>query len=235
MKKLLTVAGSDSSGGAGIQADLKTFAALGAYGMSCICAVTAQNTRGVSGAENMTPAMVKAQLRAVYDDIPPDALKTGMLSSADIVETVADFLKENKRSPFVADPVMVATSGDRLLAEDAVEVYKDKLIGLADLLTPNIPEAEVLSGISITDEDSAKAAAEKSWNTAAAPCSSRAATASAVRRISSATGRASPYMKAKKSARKIPTARAAPFRPLWRSCWPGDWVCGKRCGRPRST
>ena len=161
MKKLLTVAGSDSSGGAGIQADLKTFAALGAYGMSCICAVTAQNTRGVSGAENMTPAMVKAQLRAVYDDIPPDALKTGMLSSADIVETVADFLKENKSSPFVADPVMVATSGDRLLAEEAVEVYKDKLIGLADLLTPNIPEAEVLSGISITDGDSAKAAAEK--------------------------------------------------------------------------
>lgn len=161
MKKLLTVAGSDSSGGAGIQADLKTFAALGTYGMSCICAVIAQNTKGVSGAEAMSPALVKAQLEAVYDDVPPDGMKTGMLSSADIVDTVAGFLRERKGCPLVCDPVMVATSGDRLLDEDAVDVYRKKLIPLADLLTPNMPEAEVLAGMAVTDEASMKEAAER--------------------------------------------------------------------------
>ncbi len=161
MKKLLTIAGSDSSGGAGIQADLKTFAALGTYGMSCICALTAQNTKGVTMVTNTPVDMVKAQLEAIYDDVPPDAVKTGMLSSKEIVETVADFLAAHPGAPLVVDPVMVATSGDVLLAKDAIETYKEKLIALATLITPNIPEAEVLSGISITDEAARHAAAEK--------------------------------------------------------------------------
>ena len=161
MKKLLTIAGSDSSGGAGIQADLKTFAALGTYGMSCICALTAQNTKGVTRVTNTPVEMVKAQLEAIYDDVPPDGIKTGMLSTKEIVDAVADFLKAHSGAPLVVDPVMVATSGDVLLQADAITTYKEKLIPLATLITPNIPEAEVLSGLSITDEASRKKAAEK--------------------------------------------------------------------------
>lgn len=158
MIPVLTVAGSDSSGGAGIQADLKTFAALGTYGMSCICALTAQNTKGVSMVVNTPVDMVKAQLEAVFDDIPPKAVKTGMLSSAPIVETVADFLK-GKKVPLVVDPVMVATSGAVLLEEEAIAVYKEKLIPISTVITPNIPEAEVLSGLSIQNEEDMKEAA----------------------------------------------------------------------------
>ncbi len=161
MKKLLTIAGSDSSGGAGIQADLKTFAALGTYGMSCICALTAQNTKGVTMVTNTPVDMVIAQLEAIYDDVPPEGVKTGMLSSKEIVAAVADFLSAHAGAPLVVDPVMVATSGDVLLAEDAIETYKEKLIPLATLITPNIPEAEVLSGISITDEATRREAAKK--------------------------------------------------------------------------
>ena len=127
MIPVLTVAGSDSSGGAGIQADLKTFAALGTYGMSCICALTAQNTKGVTMVVNTPVDMVRAQLEAVFDDIPPKAVKTGMLSSAPIVETVADFLSSHGKVPLVVDPVMVATSGAVLLEEDAIQSYKEKL------------------------------------------------------------------------------------------------------------
>lgn len=159
MKKLLTIAGSDSSGGAGIQADLKTFAALGTYGMSCICALTAQNTRGVTLVTETPVDMVRAQLEAIYADVPPDGIKTGMLATPSIVETVADFLKEHAGAPLVVDPVMVATSGDVLLEKEAIETYKKKLIPLATLITPNIPEAEVLSGFSIkTEEDMKKVA-----------------------------------------------------------------------------
>lgn len=124
MKKILTIAGSDSSGGAGIQADLKTFAALGTYGMSVIVALTAQNTQGVSMVMNTLPEMVEAQLKAVYDDIPPDAVKTGMLSTPGIVHTVAEFLKKHANSPLVVDPVMVATTGAVLLEKEAIESYK---------------------------------------------------------------------------------------------------------------
>ena len=124
MKKLLTIAGSDSSGGAGIQADLKTFASLGTYGMSCICAVTAQNTRGVTGIFDVSTEMIAAQLDAVYEDVAPDAVKTGMLSTPAITETVADFLAAHPVCPLVVDPVMVATSGDVLLAPEAIEIYK---------------------------------------------------------------------------------------------------------------
>jgi hydroxymethylpyrimidine/phosphomethylpyrimidine kinase len=161
VKKVLTIAGSDSSGGAGIQADLKTMGALGTYGMTCICAVTAQNTEGVTAVENMPPRMVKAQLEAVYADIPPDAVKTGMLSTAEIVHTVAEFLKSHAGAPLVVDPVMVATTGAHLLEDDAIDVYKNELIPLATVITPNIPEAEVLSGLSIHNMDDMKAAAER--------------------------------------------------------------------------
>lgn len=150
MKKLLTIAGSDSSGGAGVQADLKTFAALGTYGMSCICALTAQNTKGVTGVVNTPVPLVTAQLEAVYDDIPPDAVKTGMLSTAPIVRAVADFLGKHRGPPVVVDPVMVATTGAVLLEENAIGAYKEDLLPLADLITPNIPEAEKLSGRKIS-------------------------------------------------------------------------------------
>ena len=158
LKKCLTIAGSDSSGGAGIQADLKTFSALGVYGMSCICALTAQNTLGVNMVENVSLAMIRAQLMAIYEDIVPDAVKTGMLSCRETVETVADFLEKNNRASLVVDPVMVATTGARLLDEEAVISYKERLIPLATLVTPNIPEAEVLSGLSIGSEEDMKQA-----------------------------------------------------------------------------
>lgn len=161
MKKLLTIAGSDSSGGAGIQADLKTFAALGTYGMSCICALTAQNTQGVTMVAPTSVDMVKAQLEAIYDDVPPDGVKTGMLATPAIVEAVADFLSCHNEAPLVVDPVMVATSGDVLLEKEAIEIYKKKLFSLATLITPNIPEAEVLSGMSIREEADMTEAAQR--------------------------------------------------------------------------
>lgn len=161
MKKLLTIAGSDSSGGAGIQADLKTFAALGAYGMSCICTLTAQNTTGVSMVVNTPVEMVTAQLEAVYSDIPPDGVKTGMLSTPAIVSAVAEFLRGHKGPAIVVDPVMVATTGAILLEKEAIETYKDILIPEADLITPNIPEAKVLSGLEIKTEKDMENAAER--------------------------------------------------------------------------
>lgn len=159
IKKCLTIAGSDSSGGAGVQADLKTFSALGTYGMSCISALTAQNTQGVDKVENVSQAMIRGQLAAIYSDIVPDAVKTGMLSCRETVETVAGFLESHNQTPLVVDPVMVATTGARLLDKEAIISYKERLIPLATLVTPNIPEAEVLSEMQIkTDADMEKAA-----------------------------------------------------------------------------
>jgi hydroxymethylpyrimidine/phosphomethylpyrimidine kinase len=149
----LTIAGSDSGAGAGIQADLKTFAAFGVYGVSALTAVTAQNTLGVRAVEELDPAMVAAQIDAVGDDFPIASLKTGMLSNAAIIEAVADRIKERGLKPLVVDPVMVAKSGDRLLREDAIEALRRRLLPLARLVTPNIPEAEVLTGVSITSLD----------------------------------------------------------------------------------
>lgn len=141
----LTIAGSDSSGGAGIQADLKTFTALGVYGASVITALTAQNTRGVAAIEAVAPAFVVAQLEAVLSDLDVVAIKTGMLVSAPIVEAVARALAV-VRKPLVVDPVMVATGGDQLLEPDAVEAVRGKLVPLATLITPNLPEAARLLG-----------------------------------------------------------------------------------------
>jgi hydroxymethylpyrimidine/phosphomethylpyrimidine kinase len=143
--RCLTIAGSDSGGGAGIQADLKAFAAAGCHGMSAIVALTAQNTVGVTAVHELPSAFVRAQLEAVFDDIGVDAAKTGMLFSRGIVETVADFLAEHP-VPLVVDPVMIASSGARLLQEDAVEAYAKRLFPLAAVVTPNLAEAEALAG-----------------------------------------------------------------------------------------
>src|SRR5947209_11152457 len=143
--RCLTIAGSDSGGGAGIQADLKAFAAAGCHGMSAIVALTAQNTTGVTAVHEVPPEFVRAELEAVFDDIGVDAAKTGMLFSPALIETVADFLAEHP-VPLVVDPVMVASSGARLLEEDAVAAYVDRLFPLATVVTPNLREAEVLAG-----------------------------------------------------------------------------------------
>ena len=142
----LTIAGSDSGGGAGIQADLKAFAAAGCHGTSAIVALTAQNTRGVTAVHEVPPEFVREQLQAIWDDIGIDAAKTGMLFSRPIIETVADFL-ESRPFPLVVDPVMVASSGSKLLRDDAVETLVTRLFPLATVVTPNLPEAEELSGL----------------------------------------------------------------------------------------
>jgi hydroxymethylpyrimidine/phosphomethylpyrimidine kinase len=146
---VLTIAGSDSGAGAGIQADLKTFAALGVYGVSVVTAITAQNTVGVRAVQEIDPEVIAAQLDAVAEDFSIAALKTGMLSSAAIVETVAAGLRRHALHPLVVDPVMVAKSGDRLLRQDAVDTLRRRLLPLAYVVTPNIPEAEVLTGLTI--------------------------------------------------------------------------------------
>jgi hydroxymethylpyrimidine/phosphomethylpyrimidine kinase len=157
--KALTIAGSDSGGGAGIQADLKTFAALGVYGASALTAVTAQNTRAVVAIAEVPEEVVAAQIDAVLEDIGADAAKTGMLSSASIIEVVADRIEAWGVANLVVDPVMVAKSGDRLLQETAVEALRSNLLPLALVVTPNQAEAEALAGGSIVTDDDARAAA----------------------------------------------------------------------------
>jgi hydroxymethylpyrimidine kinase/phosphomethylpyrimidine kinase len=142
--RILTIAGSDSGGGAGIQADLKTFAAHHCYGLSVITALTAQNTIGVTAIHDVPPAFVAEQLDAVLTDIGVDAVKIGMLSTPAVIETVAEKLRQYEVNNIVLDPVMVATSGDRLLRDDAIDVLRNTLLPLATIITPNIPEAEVL-------------------------------------------------------------------------------------------
>jgi hydroxymethylpyrimidine/phosphomethylpyrimidine kinase len=151
----LTIAGSDSGGGAGIQADLKAFAAAGCYGMSAVVALTAQNTTGVTAVHEVPPDFVRAQLEAVFDDIGVDAVKTGMLFSRELIETVADFLA-GRGVPLVVDPVMVASSGAKLLQNDAIEVLVSRLFTLATIVTPNVPEAEALAGFSGTRRELAE-------------------------------------------------------------------------------
>lgn len=149
MKQLLTIAGSDSSGGAGVQADLKAFSALGAYGMSAICAVTAQNTRGVTACRVLDPGIIRAQIDAVFDDIRVDGVKVGMLGDAASVRAVAAALRGRRPPILVLDPVMVSKSGHRLLEAEAVEALASLLFPLSSLVTPNLPEAEALTGLSI--------------------------------------------------------------------------------------
>ena len=149
----LTIAGSDSSGGAGIQADLKTFSALGVYGASVITALTAQNTQGVRGVELATPAFVAQQIAAVMDDLDVDAIKTGMLANAAIVRAVVETLDRSPPRSLVVDPVMVATSGDVLLADDAIDTIISALLPRATLVTPNLPEAARLLGEAVAQDE----------------------------------------------------------------------------------
>jgi hydroxymethylpyrimidine/phosphomethylpyrimidine kinase len=157
--RALTIAGSDSGGGAGIQADLKTFAALGVYGLSALTAVTAQNTQGVRGVQELRPELIEAQINAVLEDIGTDTAKTGMLSSALIIEAVARCVSKWKLR-LVVDPVMVAKGGDPLLAPAAIQTLSTLLLPLAEVITPNIPEAEVLTGQSVKTLDDMRAAAK---------------------------------------------------------------------------
>jgi hydroxymethylpyrimidine/phosphomethylpyrimidine kinase len=156
--RILTIAGSDSSGGAGIQADLKTILALGGYGMSALTAITAQNTLGVFGVHAIPPETVAAQIEAVLDDPGVDAIKTGMLLNREIIEAIADVLDKHPTIPLVLDPVMIATSGARLIDEDAQELVITRLLHRATLITPNLPEADALTGLRITDQQSLEAA-----------------------------------------------------------------------------
>jgi hydroxymethylpyrimidine/phosphomethylpyrimidine kinase len=157
--KVLTIAGSDSGGGAGIQADIKTFSALGCYGMSVITALTAQNTQGVTGIFPVPPDFVKKQIEAVLSDIGADAVKIGMLFSADLITVVAAMLKKYRPSNIVLDPVITAQSGDKLLQDGAAETMIADLFPLADIVTPNLPETEALLGRKLNDMDSLREAA----------------------------------------------------------------------------
>lgn len=159
VNKALTIAGSDSGGGAGIQADIKTFQELGVYGMTVITAITAQNTLGVHGVYPVATEGIKEQLRAISEDLTPEAVKLGMLFSAEIIEVVANYIKEFEWNNIVLDPVMIAKGGASLLQQEAVAALKEHLLPLATVVTPNVPEAEVLTGIEIHNlEDSKKAA-----------------------------------------------------------------------------
>ena len=159
MKTALTIAGSDSCGGAGIQADIKTMTMNGVYAMSAITALTAQNTTGVRAILNSTPEILKAQIDAVFEDIYPDAVKIGMVSSVELIKVIAERLIFFGAKNIVVDPVMVATSGSSLIGDGAVDALKNKLLPLARVITPNIPETEVLSGMKIlTPDDMIKAA-----------------------------------------------------------------------------
>jgi len=159
--KALTIAGSDSGGGAGIQADLKTFSAFRVFGMSVLTAVTAQNSMGVQGVENLPPAFVAQQLRSVLDDFGTDAAKCGMLSTAGIIDAVADVLGGHRIEKLVVDPVMVAKSGDPLLQADARTALADRILPLALVVTPNLPEAEVLAGMRVVEPEDMEEAARR--------------------------------------------------------------------------
>lgn len=160
IQKALTIAGSDCGGGAGIQADLKTFQELNVYGMSAITAVTAQNTRGVQGVYPLSADAVIDQLTSIADDLPPQAIKTGMLVNGDIISHVADFVRLHSWKKLVVDPVMIAKGGASLLERESVNALINELIPLAFVVTPNIPEAEALTGIDILNDVDRKKAAE---------------------------------------------------------------------------
>lgn len=162
---VLTIAGSDSSGGAGIQADLKTMSAIGVFGTSAITAITAQNTCEVRAIQGIDPAIVRRQIEAVLDDLPCHTVKLGMLYARPTIEAIADCLAHYPIDHIVLDPVMVSTSGCRLIEEEAIEAVKSLLLPRATLVTPNIPETEILSGISVTNEQDMELAAERLFQT----------------------------------------------------------------------
>lgn len=161
MRTALSIAGSDSCGGAGIQADIKTMLANGVYAMTAVTAITAQNTTGVFDVQEVLPDCLGAELDAVFSDILPDAVKIGMLSSGELIAVVAEKLRQHKAKHIVLDPVMISTSGHALLEETAAKTLAETLLPIAELVTPNVPEAEKLSGIAIVSKDDMQAAAEK--------------------------------------------------------------------------
>ena len=161
MRTALSIAGSDSSGGAGIQADIKTMTANGVYAMTAITALTAQNTTGVTGIMEVTPEFLAQQLDSIFTDIRPDTVKIGMVSSSALIHVIAEKLKEYKAENVVVDPVMVATSGSKLISDDAIETLKTCLMPLSSILTPNIPEAEVLAEMKVETEEEMILAAKK--------------------------------------------------------------------------
>lgn len=161
MRTALSIAGSDSSGGAGIQADIKTMTANGVYAMTAITALTAQNTTGVTGIMEVTPEFLAQQLDSIFTDIRPDAVKIGMVPSSALIQVIAEKLKEYKAENIVVDPVMVATSGSKLISDDAIETLKTCLMPLSSILTPNIPEAEVLAEMKVETEEEMILAAKK--------------------------------------------------------------------------
>ena len=162
MKTALTIAGSDSSGGAGIQADIKAMSANGVFAMSVITAITAQNTMGVFGIEDISPEMIKSQIKVIFDDIKVDAIKIGMVSKIESIKTISEGLREIKDlPPIVLDPVMVSTSGYKLLSDDAKETLIKELFPLATLITPNLPEVEEILGIKVEDMEEMKESAKE--------------------------------------------------------------------------
>lgn len=161
MRTALTIAGSDSGGGAGIQADIKTMTMHGVYAMSAITALTAQNTTGVSGIMEVTPEFLAKQIDAIFTDIRPDAVKIGMVSSGKLIAVIAEKMKAYQAANLVVDPVMIATSGSRLIDTAAIACLKNELLPIADIVTPNIPEIEVLSGMSVRDEEDMIGAAKR--------------------------------------------------------------------------
>lgn len=165
MHTCLTIAGSDSSGGAGIQADLKTMLANKVFGMSAITALTAQNTTGVTDIMNASPEFLESQIRAVFDDIYPEAVKIGMVSSKELIHTIVETLKQYKAKNIVVDPVMVATSGAKLISDEAISTLKEELLPIASVITPNIPETEVLANMSVTSAADMERAAKKIYDT----------------------------------------------------------------------
>ena len=160
IRTALTIAGSDCSGGAGIQADIKTMTMNGVYAMSAITALTAQNTTGVTAIQEATPEFLRQQLDAIFEDIFPDAVKIGMVASSELINVIAESLKAYNATNIVVDPVMIATSGSALLKTDAVQTLIDKLLPLATVVTPNIAEAEVLSGLTISNKEEMEKAAK---------------------------------------------------------------------------
>lgn len=211
MKRVLTIAGSDCSGGAGVQADLKTFCAHGVYGMSVIVSVVAENTRRVLDVQDVRPDLILKQLDAVFEDIGADAVKVGMLSTPRCMRAVARGLACRRPPHIVIDPVMFAKNGAPLMLPDAVEPFVRHILPLADVLTPNIPEAERLTGLRIRDTADMERAARALSAMGCRPLCSRAATAARTPRTCCLTGKPSTITACRASPRATPTARAAPF------------------------
>ena len=224
LKTALSIAGSDSSGGAGIQADLKTMTCNGVFAMSAITALTAQNTTGVTGIYEVTPDFLGQQIDAVFTDIYPDAVKIGMVSSAPLIHVIAQRLADYDAPNIVVDPVMVATSGAKLLADDAIETLCTELLPLATVATPNLAEAEILSGQSIESEADMRSPPRPSAGATTAPCSARAGIKSAGPTTCSGPPRASAGTAASASTTPIPTGQAVPSPVpsprIWRRGWP---------------